>query len=157
SLIMEIVVHFFFSSRRRHTRFSRDWSSDMCSSDLMHHLVTTWAYLDRSLASAFLLRWLHRSNGAMPCYVLGKVQHQAVIRVRLWPQTTACHLHIKRGRHSGPEHHDDIGIWRVKSCRQHVSVSECAYLLGFECGNHLLALALWRFSCQAFSCHALGA
>src|SRR5690606_40880072 len=25
----------FFSSRRRHTRFSRDWSSDVCSSDLM--------------------------------------------------------------------------------------------------------------------------
>src|SRR5690606_39543934 len=26
---------FFFSSRRRHTRFSRDWSSDVCSSDLL--------------------------------------------------------------------------------------------------------------------------
>src|SRR5690606_40696581 len=25
----------FFSSRRRHTRFSRDWSSDVCSSDLI--------------------------------------------------------------------------------------------------------------------------
>src|SRR5690606_39490818 len=29
---------FFFSSRRRHTRFSRDWSSDVCSSDLGRHL-----------------------------------------------------------------------------------------------------------------------
>src|SRR5690606_41066755 len=27
-------LSFFFSSRRRHTRFSRDWSSDVCSSDL---------------------------------------------------------------------------------------------------------------------------
>src|SRR5690606_40166128 len=27
---------FFFSSRRRHTRFSRDWSSDVCSSDLQN-------------------------------------------------------------------------------------------------------------------------
>src|SRR5436309_14068298 len=27
-------IFFFFSSRRRHTRFSRDWSSDVCSSDL---------------------------------------------------------------------------------------------------------------------------
>src|SRR5207253_8318057 len=26
--------HFFFSSRRRHTRWPRDWSSDVCSSDL---------------------------------------------------------------------------------------------------------------------------
>src|SRR5205809_1314694 len=29
-----IVCFFFFSSRRRHTRCSRDWSSDVCSSDL---------------------------------------------------------------------------------------------------------------------------
>src|SRR5690606_17265932 len=28
------LICFFFSSRRRHTRFSRDWSSDVCSSDL---------------------------------------------------------------------------------------------------------------------------
>src|SRR5437868_14994448 len=27
-------MHFFFSSRRRHTRSKRDWSSDVCSSDL---------------------------------------------------------------------------------------------------------------------------
>src|SRR5690606_40683988 len=29
-----VLLRFFFSSRRRHTRFSRDWSSDVCSSDL---------------------------------------------------------------------------------------------------------------------------
>src|SRR5256884_5284894 len=28
-------MSFFFSSRRRHTRCSRDWSSDVCSSDLI--------------------------------------------------------------------------------------------------------------------------
>src|SRR5690606_39546265 len=32
-----IYFTFFFSSRRRHTRFSRDWSSDVCSSDLDVH------------------------------------------------------------------------------------------------------------------------
>ena len=31
---MERVGEFFFSSRRRHTRFTSDWSSDVCSSDL---------------------------------------------------------------------------------------------------------------------------
>src|SRR2546429_3909500 len=31
----EYVFFFFFSSRRRHTRCSRDWSSDVCSSDLV--------------------------------------------------------------------------------------------------------------------------
>src|SRR5204863_5027248 len=28
------LIFFFFSSRRRHTRSLRDWSSDVCSSDL---------------------------------------------------------------------------------------------------------------------------
>ena len=28
------MIFFFFSSRRRHTRLVRDWSSDVCSSDL---------------------------------------------------------------------------------------------------------------------------
>src|SRR5690606_40022124 len=31
----------FFSSRRRHTRFSRDWSSDVCSSDLAKKFAIT--------------------------------------------------------------------------------------------------------------------
>src|SRR5437660_8628160 len=34
---IEKITHsvvFFFSSRRRHTRWPRDWSSDVCSSDL---------------------------------------------------------------------------------------------------------------------------
>src|SRR5437762_6008885 len=31
---MIFVVDFFFSSRRRHTRYIGDWSSDVCSSDL---------------------------------------------------------------------------------------------------------------------------
>src|SRR5690606_41137090 len=34
---------FFFSSRRRHTRFSRDWSSDVCSSDLPDEIAQLWA------------------------------------------------------------------------------------------------------------------
>src|SRR2546428_10174099 len=31
---MVVMLFFFFSSRRRHTRSDRDWSSDVCSSDL---------------------------------------------------------------------------------------------------------------------------
>ena len=31
---MCVFLSFFFSSRRRHTRLVRDWSSDVCSSDL---------------------------------------------------------------------------------------------------------------------------
>src|SRR3712207_8143213 len=34
------MYFFFFSSRRRHTRYWRDWSSDVCSSDLFSGHIT---------------------------------------------------------------------------------------------------------------------
>ena len=33
-IVLFVIIFFFFSSRRRHTRYWRDWSSDVCSSDL---------------------------------------------------------------------------------------------------------------------------
>src|SRR5260370_30682901 len=33
--LSSVLLFFFFSSRRRHTRFKCDWSSDVCSSDLV--------------------------------------------------------------------------------------------------------------------------
>src|SRR2546427_9532930 len=36
-LLYLLTLFFFFSSRRRHTRFDCDWSSDVCSSDLLRH------------------------------------------------------------------------------------------------------------------------
>src|SRR5438093_10674347 len=38
--LLEIVPCFFFSSRRRHTRLVSDWSSDVCSSDLLHRRLS---------------------------------------------------------------------------------------------------------------------
>src|SRR5699024_11410306 len=39
---------FFFSSRRRHTRSKRDWSSDVCSSDLSHDFAHTKSFPSRN-------------------------------------------------------------------------------------------------------------
>src|SRR3989440_3025236 len=39
--VLDECFFFFFSSRRRHTRSDRDWSSDVCSSDLTHVLWET--------------------------------------------------------------------------------------------------------------------
>src|SRR5699024_11428206 len=39
ALFCFLFFFFFFSSRRRHTRSKRDWSSDVCSSDLLHHFM----------------------------------------------------------------------------------------------------------------------
>src|SRR5690625_5315602 len=52
-LSCSFYVSFFFSSRRRHTRSPRDWSSDVCSSDLHLHAVITLPTDD----SDYSLRW----------------------------------------------------------------------------------------------------
>src|SRR2546429_2661509 len=46
SLLICHVTFFFFSSRRRHTRCSRDWSSDVCSSDLQSPARAEWFVRD---------------------------------------------------------------------------------------------------------------
>src|SRR5690606_39890239 len=56
---------FFFSSRRRHTRFSRDWSSDVCSSDLDYHLGYMSYYFYLSCASGLVLAgWVWQASSA---------------------------------------------------------------------------------------------
>src|SRR5690606_38213423 len=47
----------FFSSRRRHTRFSRDWSSDVCSSDLFNPNKSR--YTSRRLGSIGAYRFIN--------------------------------------------------------------------------------------------------
>src|SRR3990167_10039402 len=54
-----LCLFFFFSSRRRHTRFDCDWSSDVCSSDLAGSLGIQ-ARLSRSRRPARSQRtWFH--------------------------------------------------------------------------------------------------
>src|SRR4051794_41627971 len=45
SLPVMLVHFFFFSSRRRHTRWTGDWSSDVCSSDLIRPDSPAGGYL----------------------------------------------------------------------------------------------------------------
>src|SRR5438270_5512114 len=60
---------FFFSSRRRHTRFDCDWSSDVCSSDLGPHVIhlgntstaTRWGVNGVILLGMIVALWLGRS------------------------------------------------------------------------------------------------
>src|SRR5256885_12751592 len=49
-----VVFFFFFSSRRRHTRLQGDWSSDVCSSDLLNanHQLPELAAAFRELCEA---------------------------------------------------------------------------------------------------------
>src|SRR2546430_6283475 len=59
---------FFFSSRRRHTRFDCDWSSDVCSSDLranvnsLIHLYVIGVFTAFTLAQAGMVRYWLRTR-----------------------------------------------------------------------------------------------
>src|SRR5438045_527138 len=48
---MLLNCYFFFSSRRRHTRCLSDWSSDVCSSDLIFQGRSKWREGNRCAAS----------------------------------------------------------------------------------------------------------
>src|SRR2546429_5586964 len=77
---------FFFSSRRRHTRCSRDWSSDVCSSDL----YTTVKYALRRVGLLSMARRAKRmlkKTGAIQEYV-GDVL-QPVLTDIDWARTKA--------------------------------------------------------------------
>src|SRR5262245_65354959 len=54
------VFHFFFSSRRRHTRCLSDWSSDVCSSDLADGVAVQLRRVGRHLQR--LGRHVHRGE-----------------------------------------------------------------------------------------------
>src|SRR2546430_11537291 len=56
ALFRVVPAVFFFSSRRRHTRFDCDWSSDVCSSDLTGSVPSVQPFLDRAFATAIPLR-----------------------------------------------------------------------------------------------------
>src|SRR3712207_6921064 len=59
--LFSLYIFFFFSSRRRHTRYWRDWSSDVCSSDLR---ATTH-------------RWLPAGDEPLRTYVIEANSHIA--------------------------------------------------------------------------------
>src|SRR6266581_3070795 len=56
-------IEFFFSSIRRHTRWTGDWSSDVCSSDLLvFQLVIQFFVAERAEIDVLVLDPLHRAG-----------------------------------------------------------------------------------------------
>src|SRR6266542_3676793 len=78
---------FFFSSRRRHTRCYRDWSSDVCSSDLLQAVVqenlskrsTEAAQAEHIVTDEVsrFIAWMN-SRGAVPTVVALRQRFEAI-------------------------------------------------------------------------------
>src|SRR5207237_4455322 len=77
--VLEVGV--FFASRRRHTRFKCDWSSDVCCSDLCASATATlvWGVMDslsrmlpslKRRANSSLLSRPDRATPPLPAYVV---------------------------------------------------------------------------------------
>src|SRR3712207_8004806 len=71
--MMFSLLFFFFSSRRRHTRYWRDWSSDVCSSDL----VVLFQRLTQALVSVQIGTSRHAT---------GQEQHVGIAEIGVFPQ-----------------------------------------------------------------------
>src|SRR5688572_30579243 len=78
--ILLFFFYFFFSSRRRHTRFDCDWSSDVCSSDLLRdRLPEVMHHAERGVA---VLRLRHDHAQRAHVVELGEVE---LLRAHLVP------------------------------------------------------------------------
>src|SRR3989440_5214150 len=85
------IRFFFFSSRRRHTRSDRDWSSDVCSSDLI------------SDEADFSLPPLIRFVDAQGKFQTGKFIAWASVHPAVWPRTIALARNSKRAARRSEE------------------------------------------------------
>src|SRR5437764_986643 len=95
---MRFVSVFFFSSRRRHTRYIGDWSSDVCSSDLPSYgwrtrlahglLYTTGAFKSQTQRAGMVVG---------VCWTAATAEKHADssvfrrrVRKSLWPELLGC-------------------------------------------------------------------
>src|SRR5690606_24993598 len=108
----------FFSSRRRHTRFSRDWSSDVCSSDLVDRLsgfrtdplgraarsfasVQTWVYGGRTaIEEGRRLREMHKPLSAVD--EEGRRHHALSAEPWAWVHLTGFYAAVAASRYFAP-------------------------------------------------------
>src|SRR5579864_1922729 len=85
-----IYFFFFFSSRRRHTRLTCDWSSDVCSSDLLVGVKSRQCFLRSTFASdrmkpvhQILDLWRESFlSAAIPAHALDKIKPEFRVRAR---------------------------------------------------------------------------
>src|SRR5690625_7473080 len=87
-MIVGVILFFFFSSRRRHTRWPRDWSSDVCSSDLKRGVCTRVGTLTPKKPNSALRKYARvrlSNNMEVTAYIPGighNLQEHSVVLIR---------------------------------------------------------------------------
>src|SRR2546430_3175037 len=80
------VAIFFFSSRRRHTRFDCDWSSDVCSSDLAGNPLAVFTDGD-GLSEDEMLVIAREMNLSETVFVQKPTDEEALARLRIFTRS----------------------------------------------------------------------
>src|SRR5690606_39944452 len=83
-IIFDLYQLFFFSSRRRHTSFSRDWSSDVCSSDLGYHWLAEQPVLHLPLRRNRARCPAVRSSKHWTCLQIGRASCRESVNLGSW-------------------------------------------------------------------------
>src|SRR3712207_7148607 len=108
-----LVFFFFFSSRRRHTRYWRDWSSDVCSSDLIRHIMASGA-LPPALSAVRIDGELYWDGG-----ILSNTPVEAVFDDN--PRRSGLVFTVNIWNPSGPEPADMASVLRPQKDLQYAS------------------------------------
>src|SRR5688500_6695973 len=84
-------VFFFFSSRRRHTILQGDWSSDVCSSDLVHDVCDFISTVDTPSVWELNI-WYHTLNCGYRCRISGETDFPCIYGERVGLGRSYVHL-----------------------------------------------------------------
>src|SRR5882757_11105416 len=93
-----LVFFFFFSSRRRHTRYWRDWSSDVCSSDLTALDIANASLLDEATAAAEAMTMCHALKDGRNVFFVSEDCHPQNIDV-VKTRAKALGIEVVVGKH----------------------------------------------------------
>src|SRR5699024_3883482 len=124
-----IYLYFFFSSRRRHTRSKRDWSSDVCSSDLTNILTTLTDMIGAQVLN--IARQDYEPQGASVTILIAE-ETMVPAGVTQLAQLDKSHVTV----HTYPEYHLEscLATFRVDidvaTCGQITPLSTLDYLIG---------------------------
>src|SRR5207237_4568262 len=128
-----LYCFFFFSSRRRHTRFKCDWSSDVCSSDLTGARLLT--AVDETLKPAAIGFSSHSGWAAAVCLGCPVSSPFVLDRSRLlltsWPLPREPYHDAKR---AGPDKAEEIVTGAAEEARVLAAEARAAFgaLVGMQ-------------------------